>query len=199
MISRILQHRTNHEKTLVFAESILEAYYLDTALQLANIRVLLYHTNMSLSQRSLSITTFNTNATVSVMIMTTFSAAYGINLPVASRVYFISPVWQRDVERQAIKRAHRMGQTRPVYVETLVARGTVEEHMYACRNESTSKDMVENASMRRVLDSLHFIHSVQETRRKVLFTLQPKSSIHEGISTKRSVEQDDTRHVHIKL
>ncbi len=33
------------------------------------------------------------------------------------------------MEEQVVSRAHRMGQTRPVLVETLAMRGTIEEQM----------------------------------------------------------------------
>jgi len=33
------------------------------------------------------------------------------------------------MEEQVISRAHRMGATRPIHVETLAMRGTVEEQM----------------------------------------------------------------------
>lgn len=33
------------------------------------------------------------------------------------------------MEEQVISRAHRMGATRPIYVETLAMRGTIEEQM----------------------------------------------------------------------
>lgn len=61
------------------------------------------------------------------MIMDISIAAEGIDLSSASRVYFTCPVTTPANQRQAIKRAHRNGCVRPVYVETLVARGTVDE------------------------------------------------------------------------
>lgn len=33
------------------------------------------------------------------------------------------------MEEQVISRAHRMGASRPIYVETLAMRGTIEEQM----------------------------------------------------------------------
>ena len=60
------------------------------------------------------------------MIMETKVAAHGLNVTSASRVFFMNACWQRSVERQAIKRAHRIGQTREVYVETLVVKDTIE-------------------------------------------------------------------------
>jgi len=52
-----------------------------------------------------------------------------LNLPAASRIYFLNPCFRPHIEAQAIKRAHRIGQTHAVHVETLVLKGTVEEKM----------------------------------------------------------------------
>lgn len=49
--------------------------------------------------------------------MKTELAAYGINLACASSVIFLDPLWDRPKEAQAIKRAYRIGQTKPVTVE----------------------------------------------------------------------------------
>jgi SNF2 family DNA or RNA helicase len=81
------------------------------------------------SERSQTILTFNTSDNTNVIIMSVQVAAYGIDLSSASRVYFVSPVWQTAMEQQAIKRAHRIGQTKPVYVETIVIRSSIEENM----------------------------------------------------------------------
>ena len=53
-------------------------------------------------------------------------AAHGLNVTAASRVFFLNACWQKTVERQAIKRAHRIGQTKEVFVETLVLKDTIE-------------------------------------------------------------------------
>ena len=39
------------------------------------------------------------------------------------------PWWNPAVERQAMDRAHRIGQNKPVFVHRLVAAGTVEERI----------------------------------------------------------------------
>lgn len=79
--------------------------------------------------------TFNTSENVAAIIMDTKLAAFGIDLSSASRVYFVSPVWQTATMRQAVKRAHRIGQTRPVHVETLVIRDSFEEAILNRRSE----------------------------------------------------------------
>jgi superfamily II DNA or RNA helicase len=51
----------------------------------------------------------------------------GLNLTAADYVYLLDPWWNPAVEAQAIDRAHRIGQTRPVFAYRLVARDTVED------------------------------------------------------------------------
>ena len=51
----------------------------------------------------------------------------GLNLHAADHVVHLDPWWNPAAEDQATDRAHRIGQTRPVLVDRIVARGTVEE------------------------------------------------------------------------
>ena len=53
----------------------------------------------------------------------------GINLTAADYVIHLDPWWNPAVEDQATDRAHRIGQTKPVTVYRLIARGTVEERI----------------------------------------------------------------------
>lgn len=57
----------------------------------------------------------------------------GLNLVEADYVVLLDPWWNPAVEDQAIDRAHRIGQTRPVIVYRLVAVDTVEEKVVALR------------------------------------------------------------------
>ena len=51
----------------------------------------------------------------------------GLNLTAAGYVFLLDPWWNPAVEAQAIDRAHRIGQTQPVFAYRLIARDTVEE------------------------------------------------------------------------
>ncbi|MFV1965875.1 MAG: DEAD/DEAH box helicase [Pirellulaceae bacterium] len=53
----------------------------------------------------------------------------GLNLTAADYVIHMDPWWNPAVEDQATDRAHRIGQTRPVMVYRIVARGTIEEQI----------------------------------------------------------------------
>ncbi|KAF9375785.1 hypothetical protein CPC16_000525 [Podila verticillata] len=134
IVCQILYHHPN-EKCIVFCQSPNAIYYIHEFLTLAKIRCLTYRSGMTQSERSSNIMTFNTSENVAAIIMDTKHAAFGIDLSSASRVYFVSPVWQTATMRQAVKRAHRIGQTRPVYIETLVIRDSFEEAILNRRSE----------------------------------------------------------------
>ncbi|KAJ1725807.1 hypothetical protein LPJ53_000068 [Coemansia erecta] len=155
------------EKCIVFVNSPSEVLLVHDALGLARILHLVYaNQGMSRNQRRHNIMTFSTSVVYNVIVMDVHLAAYGIDLSAASRVWFTSPIWQAARERQAIKRAHRLGQTKPVFVETLLTEGSLEEELWRRRQEISSdgsddgtvaKDIEEDGKMRRLLTDLSFV------------------------------------------
>jgi len=55
------------------------------------------------------------------------AGGHGLNLTAADYVFLLDPWWNPAVEAQAVDRAHRIGQDKPVLVYRLIARDTVEE------------------------------------------------------------------------
>lgn len=62
-----------------------------------------------------------------VFLISLKAGGTGLDLVEADTVIHYDPWWNPAVEAQATDRAHRIGQTRPVFVHKLIARGTVEE------------------------------------------------------------------------
>jgi superfamily II DNA or RNA helicase len=62
-----------------------------------------------------------------VFCVSLLAGGTGLNLTRASYVIHLDPWWNPAAEEQATSRAHRLGQTEPVTVYRLVARGTIEE------------------------------------------------------------------------
>ncbi|KAJ1893889.1 hypothetical protein LPJ66_005503 [Kickxella alabastrina] len=159
------------EKCIVFANTQNEVALLHEALDVARIPHLVYANQaMSQSQRRHNITTFSTSTFYNVILVDVYLAAYGIDLSAASRVWFVSPIWQAARERQAIKRAHRLGQSRPVFVETLLTRKTIEEALWRRRqeisrndSEMVAKDVEEDGKMRGMLSDSKFIEVDEST------------------------------------
>lgn len=128
------------EKILIFYQGDHIAYFIAQALDLLDVRYLIYTATLGQDRQSAYATTFNTTETFRVMLMDINQAAHGLNIASASRVFFVNPVWQPNVEAQAIKRAHRIGQTRPVYVESLVLQGTLEVQMLERRKNMSTEE-----------------------------------------------------------
>jgi len=62
-----------------------------------------------------------------VFLISLKAGGLGLNLTAADYVFLLDPWWNPAVESQAIDRAHRVGQTRPVFAYRLICAGTVEE------------------------------------------------------------------------
>jgi superfamily II DNA or RNA helicase len=70
----------------------------------------------------------------------------GLNLTAAEYVFLLDPWWNPAVEAQAIDRAHRIGQERPVFAYRLIAKDTVEEKILELqRSKRNLADAIINA------------------------------------------------------
>jgi SNF2 family DNA or RNA helicase len=74
---------------------------------------------------------FQRDPSTSVFLISLKAGGVGLNLTAADYVFLLDPWWNPAVERQAIDRTHRIGQTRPVTAYRLVARDTVEDKVLA--------------------------------------------------------------------
>jgi superfamily II DNA or RNA helicase len=71
------------------------------------------------------------NGQSDVFLISTKAGGVGLNLTAADTIILYDPWWNPAVEAQAIGRAHRIGQQRPVFVHRLICAGTIEEKMLA--------------------------------------------------------------------
>ena len=84
--------------------------------------------------REAEITAFQ-EGTVPVFLISLKAGGTGLNLTAADTVILYDPWWNPAVEEQAIDRAHRIGQDRPVFVHKLIAGGTIEEKMEVLKDK----------------------------------------------------------------
>jgi superfamily II DNA or RNA helicase len=79
----------------------------------------------------------------------------GLNLTAAEYVFLLDPWWNPAVETQAIDRAHRIGQVRPVFAYRLIVRDTVEEkvlELQATKRELADAIITANNSLLHQLE-----------------------------------------------
>eukprot|EP00927_Polykrikos_kofoidii_P040089 TRINITY_DN34327_c0_g2_i1.p1 TRINITY_DN34327_c0_g2~~TRINITY_DN34327_c0_g2_i1.p1 ORF type:complete len:1077 (+),score=209.48 TRINITY_DN34327_c0_g2_i1:61-3291(+) len=85
--------------------------------------------SMSYEDRFQALQNFSGHGHVQVILCSLKAAAVGLNLTVANHVLLLDPWWNPAIEDQAVDRAHRLGQRRPVRVLRYVAERTVEERI----------------------------------------------------------------------
>jgi SNF2 family DNA or RNA helicase len=92
-----------------------------------------------------------TSGQVPLFLISLKAGGVGLNLPQADTVIHYDPWWNPAVERQATDRAHRIGQTKKLWVIKLVAQGTIEERMLALQERKAllAQDMYSGAVQRK--------------------------------------------------
>lgn len=128
-------------RSLVFCDWIDQMYDLRAALldECPTACVTMYHGRMTRVERNASIVAFSTavagrDVAPIVMFVQVQCGAVGINLQAANRVYILGPQWNPTVEKQAVARAYRLGQTRTVQAVHVVMRNTVDVQVVVVQN-----------------------------------------------------------------
>ena len=90
---------------------------------------LLYHGKVPHAKRQPILDQFKNDPTKHVVLMSYGTGSVGLNLQFTNYVFLFDRWWNPAVEDQAINRAHRIGQHRPVTVTRFVTEGTIEERI----------------------------------------------------------------------
>jgi non-specific serine/threonine protein kinase len=77
--------------------------------------------------RETRVTRFQNDPKLRVFLISLKAGGLGLNLTAADYVIVYDPWWNPAAERQAIDRAHRIGQDKSVFAYKMIARDTVEE------------------------------------------------------------------------
>ena len=94
---------------------------------------------------------FQTDDSIGVFLISLKAGGVGLNLTAADYVYILDPWWNPAAEAQAIDRAYRIGQQRPVFAYRMIARDTVEEKVLEMQNR---KKAIANAVLANGIDDI---------------------------------------------
>ncbi|KAF3924322.1 hypothetical protein ABW21_db0208600 [Orbilia brochopaga] len=129
-ILRKIRENDPKEKTIVFSSFTSFLDLLQIPLQRDEaVSFERYDGSMSAKDRNDAVLNFGDNPDVNVMLISLKAGNTGLNMTAASQVIIIEPWWNPFVEEQAIDRAHRIGQLRPVIVHRLIIENTVEDRI----------------------------------------------------------------------
>lgn len=82
---------------------------------------------MTDKNRQQSIDRFQTDPSVRVILVQLDAGYHSITLTAATQVAFLELAWTPDINAQAAKRAHRIGQLKPVFVRNFALAGSIDD------------------------------------------------------------------------
>ncbi|GMM30599.1 hypothetical protein DAMA08_033440 [Martiniozyma asiatica (nom. inval.)] len=184
---KLLQNQLQGIKSIVFYEFENSAYYLTEFMDLIGMNYIMYSTYVKATDRSINLAKFDSWKTHGVdgvcLVMDIKLASHGLTITAATHVYFINPVWNRSVEAQAIKRAHRIGQINEVYVETLILENTIEEEMYTKRGDDDEKvELIDHTRMKDYILQFNFLRLFDDDFEGEYLPTSSKSELKNDIS-----------------
>jgi SNF2 family DNA or RNA helicase len=123
------QFRADGQKTIVFSQFVSLLDLLEVPIMDKGWECERYDGSMSADARNDAINRFTDKPNIKIMLISLKAGNAGLNLVAASRVIILDPFWNPFVEMQAVDRAHRIGQQRPVEVHRILIQKTVEDRI----------------------------------------------------------------------
>ncbi|KAI1009786.1 hypothetical protein LB504_003156 [Fusarium proliferatum] len=128
-------------KSIIFSCWTRTLYLISRHLEQANVPYLQVDGESPLRQRQATLLKFEKGGETPVLIMTTGTGAFGLNLTCANRIFITELQWNPSVESQAISRAIRLGQQSEVRVTRYIVNNTVEEEQDIRRQQEYKKQI----------------------------------------------------------
>ena len=120
----------NGESALVFTQYAKVGLWLRAELEKRFERKFPFlHGALSAKEREEQVKAFQTSRRPGLFILSLKAGGFGLNLTKATHVIHFDRWWNPAVEDQATDRAHRIGQTKTVFVHLFITPGTLEEHV----------------------------------------------------------------------
>jgi SNF2 family DNA or RNA helicase len=119
--------------------------------------------SLTSEQRQKAVTEFQQNENIKYFLISLKAGGLGLNLTTADYVFIIDPWWNPAVERQAVDRSHRIGQTKTVFNYKFITKDTVEEKILALQERkkaladniiTTEESFVKNINVDEILEIL---------------------------------------------
>ena len=121
-------------KALIFTSFAPGVEVVAKALKLENISFVTLIGGTAEAARRKALEKFNHDDMTKVFLMSIRSGGVGINITRANLVYILEPNLNSALEKQAIGRVHRMGQTRKVRIYHMIMRDSIEERVLRYRD-----------------------------------------------------------------
>jgi SNF2 family DNA or RNA helicase len=139
LMAQLEEIREEGHKALVFSQFTSLLAIVRDHLDAAGVRY--EYLDGSTRDRQARVETFQNDESCPLFLISLKAGGLGLNLTAAEYVFLLDPWWNPAVEAQAVDRAHRIGQTKPVFAYRLIAKDTVEEKVLEL--QKTKRDLAD--------------------------------------------------------
>ncbi|HWC98443.1 MAG TPA: DEAD/DEAH box helicase [Candidatus Sulfopaludibacter sp.] len=139
LLAQLDELRQEGHKALVFSQFTSLLAIVRKRLDQAGVRY--EYLDGNTRDRQTHVETFQNDPDCGLFLISLKAGGLGLNLTAAEYVFLLDPWWNPAVEAQAVDRAHRIGQTKPVFAYRLIARDTVEEKVLEL--QKTKRDLAD--------------------------------------------------------
>jgi superfamily II DNA or RNA helicase len=139
LMAQLGELREEGHKALVFSQFTSLLAIVRSRLDAAGTRY--EYLDGSTTDRGAHVDKFQNDPDCTLFLISLKAGGLGLNLTAAEYVFLLDPWWNPAVEAQAIDRAHRIGQSKPVFAYRLITKGTVEERVLEL--QKTKRDLAD--------------------------------------------------------
>ena len=132
-------NQSKGDKTIVFSQFTSFLDLVEDALRARGCNFTRYDGSMRRNAREEALQRIRTDDGVRVILISFKAGSTGLNLTCCNRVILCDLWWNPQIEEQAFDRAHRLGQTKSVYIYKLSIDGTVEQRILALQVRAQAK------------------------------------------------------------
>ncbi|KAF4338608.1 DNA repair rhp54 [Fusarium beomiforme] len=121
--------RKVNDKVLIFSQSLLTLNYIENMCRMQRRTVCRLDGNTPVASRQKQTKDFN-EGSKEVFLISTTAGGVGLNIQGANRVVIFDVRYNPSHEQQAVGRAYRIGQQKPVFVYRFMVAGTFEDNLH---------------------------------------------------------------------
>lgn len=126
LMENLEQLVTEGHKTLVFSQFTTYLDMIENKIKVAGWKMARIDGSQTIKKRTEMVEYFQ-NGDAQIFLISLKAGGFGLNLTAASYIFLMDPWWNPAVERQAIDRAHRIGQENKLTVYRPIIKESVEE------------------------------------------------------------------------
>ena len=127
ILSMVAEIVSEGHKILIFSQFVMHLDLIGGFLEGASIPFVSLTGSDRPEARRKAIDRFNQDPAIPVFLISLKAGGVGLNLTAADYVFILDPWWNPASELQAISRAHRIGQDKPVIAYKFITTGSIEE------------------------------------------------------------------------